>query len=150
MKKIFNSKMIVLLIALVVFLTGCGSAASNGKWQESFTGYWFILAELDEKGSEIDFTGNTRFNLSLSEDGNLSMYMERYNYAKKIWYEKQEALSGFTYSYNEETNELSVKKADKPTVIFKRATYNGSDVVEMFSEGLTEKTILTRTNPKPK
>ena len=145
-------KILVLLLVLMLgfSLTGCDSGEGGANGPGSYEGYWFILAELDENDEEIEFYGNTRFQISLSADGKVEIYMERYNYDKKIWYEKEDMLPGFTYTYDKETDLLTVKKAGEPTVTFRKVSYNGKDEVEMFPDNSKEKTILTRENPKPK
>ncbi len=145
-------KILVLLLGLMicVSLTGCGSGEGGANGQSSYEGYWFILAELDENDKEIEFYGNTRFHISLSADGKVEIYMERYNYDKKIWYEREDMLPGFTYTYDKEADLLTVKKSGEPTVTFRKVSYNGKDEVEMFPDNSKEKTILTRENPKPK
>lgn len=40
--------------------------------------------------------------------------------------------------------------ADHDAGARKKTTYKGNDVLEMFPDNSKEKTILTRTNPKPK
>lgn len=145
-------KILVLLLVLMLgfSLTGCDSGEGGANGSDSYEGYWFILAELDENDKEMEFYGNTRFHISLSADGKVGIYMERYNYDKKIWYEKEDMLPGFTYTYDKEADLLTVKKAGEPTVTFRKVSYNGKDEVEMFPENSKEKTILTRENPKPK
>lgn len=146
-------KAFLILLALCVFLTGCssgGNGEGGGKGTKSYEGYWFILAELDENGEEIKFYGNTRFHISLPADGKVEIYTERYNYDKKIWYEREDMPPGFTYTYDKEADLLTVQKAGEPTVTFQKTAYKGSDAVEMFPDNSKEKTILTRENPKPK
>ncbi|MDD2956246.1 MAG: hypothetical protein PHD67_08015 [Oscillospiraceae bacterium] len=147
-------KSLLPLLALCVFLlAGCGSGekgAGEAKGIKGYEGYWFILAELDENGEEIKFYGNTRFHLSLPADGSAEIYAERYNYDKKIWYEREDVLPGFTYTYDKEADLLTLEKNGEPTVTLQKAAYKGSDAVEMFPDNSKEKTILTRENPKPK
>ncbi|MGE4272778.1 MAG: hypothetical protein ACRKFN_13685 [Desulfitobacterium sp.] len=145
-------KILVMLLGLmiVVGLIGCSSGEGDANGPDSYEGYWFILAELDENGEEIKFYGNTRFHISLPADGKVEIYTERYNYDKKIWYEKEDMPPGFTYTYDKEADLLTVQKAGEPTVTFQKTTYKGSNAVEMFPDNSKEKTILTRENPKPK
>lgn len=136
---------------LSILLVGCNQG-ENDKDARSYQGYWFILAEYDAEGQELDTYGNTRFNIALSEDGKFNMYSERYNYQKKIWYERQDTIPGFSYTYNSDKEELLVQNPEGHKVLFRKATYGGSDVVEMYpgnSGASKERTILTRTNPKP-
>lgn len=143
-------KILVLLLFLTLGLTGCGAGGSDTNGSDSYEGYWFILAELDENGEEIEFYGNIRFHISLATDGKVEIYAERYNYDKKIWYEKEDMLPGFTYTYDKESDLLTLNKSGVSTVTFQKAAYKGGDVVEMFPDNSKEKTILTRENPKPK
>lgn len=80
----------------------------------------------------------------------MEIYAERYNYDKKIWFEKEDMLPGYTYSYDKEFDLLTLNKSGVSTVTLQKATYKGADVVEMFPDNSKEKTILTRENPKPK
>lgn len=141
---------LLLFLALGFGLTGCGTGGSDTNGSDSYEGYWFILAELDENGEEIEFYGNFRFHISLATDGKVEIYAERYNYDKKIWYEKEDMLPGFTYTYDKESDLLTLNKSGVSTVTFQKAAYKGGDVVEMFPDNSKEKTILTRENPKPK
>ena len=145
-------KILVLLLALMLVfsLVGCGPKGSSADGSSSYEGYWFILAELDENGEETDFYGNTRFHISLLADGLPEIYMERYNYDKQLWYEREDMQPGYTYNYDKETDLLTVNKSGEPTITFRKTSYKGKDEVEMFPDKTKEKTILTRENPKPK
>ena len=145
-------RILVLLLGLMICfsLVGCSSGEGDANGPDSYEGYWFILAELDENGEEIKFYGNTRFHISLPADGKVEIYTERYNYDKKIWYEKEDMLPGFTYTYDKEADLLTVKKSGELTVTFRKVSFNGKNEVEMFPDNSKEKTILTRENPKPK
>ena len=76
--------------------------------------------------------------------------MERYNYDKQLWYEREDMQPGYTYNYDKETDLLTVNKSGEPTITFRKTSYKGKDEVEMFPDNTKEKTILTRENPKPK
>lgn len=145
-------KNLVLLLCLMicVSLLGCGSGEGGANGPDNYEGYWFILAEFDENGEEIAFYGNTRFHITLSADEKVEIYTERYNYDKKIWYEREDMLPGFTYTYDREADLLTVKKSGEPTITFRKVSYKGNDEVEMFPDNSKEKTILTRENPRPK
>ena len=141
---------LLLFLTLGFGLTSCGTGGNDTKGSDSYQGYWFILAELDENGEEIKFYENIRFHISLATDGKVEIYAERYNYDKKIWFEKEDMLPGYTYSYDKEFDLLTLNKSGVSTVTLQKATYKGADVVEMFPDNSKEKTILTRENPKPK
>jgi len=148
MKKI----LCILFMAVIAasMLVGCNQGASE-QAASSYEGYWFILAEYDADGQEVNAYGNTRFNITLTKDGKFNMYSERYNYQKKIWFERQDSIPGFSYTYDTDKEELLVQSPKGSNIVFRQATYNGSDVVEMLPiNSGKEKTILSRTNPKPK
>lgn len=149
MKKVFTPLVIILLV-LCVLLTGCKPGKKEAKGPGGYEGYWFILADLDENGEEYKSYGNTRFHITLPSDGSVAIYMERYNYIEEKWFDRDDLEPGYTYNYDEESDTLTLEKPDRPTITFRRTTYNDHDAVEMFPDDSKDKTILTRTNPKPK
>ena len=135
----------------MVILAGCDLGSGSGKGKSSYEGYWFIQAELDGAGEEIDFWGNTRFNISLLSDGSVDMYSERYNYEKEFWHNREDIGEGFTYEYDKQADEVIMKNPQGQEVKLRKARYKDSDVVEFFPLYLEDqgKTILSRINHKP-